>query len=340
MTVQHISNLGTGFSLFACLILLSAYLFFLPDMRKNWVGKVCCCFLLLSLAALQWLHSLYFSNGTPLLETRSYGVLLTSIPPCFYLFSRTILSAEPEKSRFHWVDVAHSVPVLTALLLPISVLPPFAFLFGTGYTFWFTRQVLKMRGQSKRFKFELFFFAMFAVMALGALLLGLMLPKIDSSVFFIAYGNAISIALMLILSALLFFPELLSDILLASQLTYAKSRLEGVDIETKLKELDKLMVLDKQYQNEDLSLATLAELIDLNSHQLSEMINSQFGFGFPRYVREQRVNAAKKMLIKESNVSILAISMETGFKSQSNFYTAFKEITGMSPGKYRKTADL
>jgi AraC-like DNA-binding protein len=28
--------------------------------------------------------------------------------------------------------------------------------------------------------------------------------------------------------------------------------------------------------------------------------------------------------------------MDAGFKSQSNFYAAFKEVTGMSPGDYRK----
>lgn len=340
MTLIHLSNLAAGFSLFACLILLAAYLFFLPDMRKNWVGKLTCTVLLLSLAALQLMHSWQFSFGAPLLEIRAYGVLLTSIPPCFYLFSRTILSADPASSQFSAKDLLHALPIIASLFLPLSVLPPFAFMFGTGYTFWFTRQVVKMRGHTKRFKFELFFFALFAVMALGALALGLALPKINASVFFIAYANAISIALMLIVAALLFFPQLLSDILLVSQLTYAKSRLADIDIETKLKELDKLMALDKQYQNEDLSLATLAELVELNPHQLSELINSHFGYGFPRYVREQRINAAKKILLKDTQVSILAIGMETGFKSQSNFYTAFKEITGMSPGKYRKTADL
>jgi AraC-like DNA-binding protein len=28
--------------------------------------------------------------------------------------------------------------------------------------------------------------------------------------------------------------------------------------------------------------------------------------------------------------------MDTGFRSQSSFYAAFKEVTGQSPGDYRK----
>jgi len=93
---------------------------------------------------------------------------------------------------------------------------------------------------------------------------------------------------------------------------------------------------DKLYQNEELSLSLLADQLDLSTHQLSELINTQFDVNFPRYIREQRIIEAKRLLIEEPTTSILSISMETGFKSQSNFYTAFKEITGISPGQYRK----
>ena len=96
------------------------------------------------------------------------------------------------------------------------------------------------------------------------------------------------------------------------------------------------MTVDKHFQNEDLSLSNLADSLELSSHQLSELINSHFGYGFPRYIRDQRINEAKRLLIEEPATSVLAVSMETGFKSQSNFYTAFKDITGLSPGQFRK----
>ena len=44
------------------------------------------------------------------------------------------------------------------------------------------------------------------------------------------------------------------------------------------------------------------------------------------------------MLRTDDKSSVLSISMMTGFKSQSNFYTAFKEVTGESPGEYRKNS--
>ncbi len=333
---NYFNILLTGFSIFTCLILLAAYLFFLPDMRKSRSSKISCIVLLLGLATLQSMHSMYFFEQLTLLDGRAYGFLLTLIPPSFYFFSRAILSGATAQAHIKSSDLAHGLPPILALILPISILPVVAFVFGTGYTFWFTRVIVQLRGHTNRFKFELFFFAMFAAMALGALILGLFLPSMDPHIFYSAYANSISIALLLILSSLLFFPELLSDILLVTEMAYANSRLGGIDTDLKLKELDKLVILDKQFQNEDLSLTTLSELIELTPHQLSELINSHHGFGFPRYIREQRVHEAKRLLREDTKSSILAISMETGFKSQSNFYTAFKEIVGMSPGQYRK----
>ena len=84
-----------------------------------------------------------------------------------------------------------------------------------------------------------------------------------------------------------------------------------------------------------LNLGIVAEAMGLGSHQLSELINTEFGYGFSRYVREQRVAEAIHLLSEDSRASILSISLATGFRSQSNFYAAFKEITGQAPGVYR-----
>jgi AraC-like DNA-binding protein len=48
------------------------------------------------------------------------------------------------------------------------------------------------------------------------------------------------------------------------------------------------------------------------------------------------VDAAKALLVNAPSQSILSISMDTGFRSQSAFYAAFKEVTGQSPGEFRE----
>lgn len=331
--INHLSILLAGFSIFACLILLAAYLFFLPNMRKSIEGKIACCALLISLMLLQFGHYSYFAQNIALLEHRAYGGLLMIVPAIFYFFSRFILLPDAGARK---IDLVHILLPLCSVVLPISVLPPLAFLVGTVYTFWFVRVVFSFRSQSGRFKFELFFFGMFALMAFAALILGLSLPYLDATVFYHSYSNAVSIAILSIMAALIFFPELLSDILLITELAYTQSKLGNVDIDLKVDELERLMRTDKYFQNEEMNITHLAECLGLSSHQLSELINTRYGYGFPRFVREHRVREAKRLLVLEPDSSILSISMQVGFKSQSNFYTAFKEISGESPGSYRK----
>lgn len=329
----HLSALLAGFSFVSAIILLFAYLFFLDDMRKSSAGKLACSVVLISLAGLQYGHFLFFTEGLDLLSSRVYATLLVIIPPAFFFFGREVLFPNVQ---YQWIDGLHAIAPALSFALSIEMIPGYAFLFGTAYTFWFACILYKLKDQRSRYKFEFFFFSMFAGMALIALILGLLLPYLDASIFYLSYSNAISLAMMLIVAALLIFPELLSDIMLITEIAYAKSKLQGVDTPRKLAELNELMINGKHYENEDLSLTAVAELLELSSHQLSELINTHHDCGFPKFIRQHRVSAAKKLLLSQPDASVLSVSMMTGFKSQSNFYTAFKELTGQSPANYRK----
>ena len=96
------------------------------------------------------------------------------------------------------------------------------------------------------------------------------------------------------------------------------------------------MHVDKLYQQNNLDLQTMAGELHLSSHQLSELINTKLDMSFSRYLRVQRINASKTLLIEQPKASVLSIGMEVGFSSQSNYYEAFKELTGSTPGKFRK----
>ena len=103
-----------------------------------------------------------------------------------------------------------------------------------------------------------------------------------------------------------------------------------------LVKLATLMSTDRIYADSELNLRRLAERLGLSTHQLSELINARLGKGFSRYLREQRIDAAKAMLCAEPSASVLSVGLGVGFTSQSNFYEAFREIEGMTPGQYRK----
>ena len=292
---------------------------------------ICAC-LLAALVGLQLGHWHSLQTGFELFDSKIYVALLLVTPPAFFFFSREILMPDSPRSM---VQLVHLLPVALTFFLRANLVIPVALAIGAGYTIWFVRVVFGLRRHVRRFKFEVFFFTFFALLAVLVLILGIASPYIASSVFYMAYANFTGIAFVLIMTALIGFPELLSDISAAAELAYAKSTLNDVDVDDKLNRLDALMREDKLFQNENLNLTLVAEALELTPHQLSELINTKFGQGFSRYVREQRVAEAKRLLRDDRKSSILSISLMIGFRSQSNFYVAFRDVTGQSPGDYR-----
>src|SRR5690606_4732657 len=161
---------------------------------------------------------------------------------------------------------------------------------------------------------------------------------IDDVWFYHLYCHAIGLGIAILLVALVANPTLIGDLSEAARAKYGTSTLGGVDVPGTLRKLHDLMTTQKLYQNENLTLSSLAAALGISGHQLSELVNSRLGMGFSRYVRERRVEAAKALLAAAPNQSILSVSLDVGFRSQSAFYAAFKESTGQSPGDFRAAA--
>lgn len=333
--LTQLTMLVIGFSVFSAAILLIAYLFFIKDMRKTVSSMLACTVLLAALSGLQLSHWQFLQTATELFESRFYVAMLLLTPPAFYFFSREILLPD---SRIALSDVVHLLPISLSFVMPSSLVIPVALTVGAGYAIWLVRIVLGIRRQVRRFKFEVFFFGFFALLATTVLILAIAAPYVSSALFYLTYANMTGLALILVVSALISFPDLLNDISAAAELTYAASTLKHIDTVSRVQELERLMGEDKLFQNENLNLSSLANAIELSPHQLSELINTHFGFGFSRYVRERRVAEARELLLADKSSSVLSIGLMTGFKSQSNFYTAFRDVTGQSPGEYRKNS--
>jgi AraC-like DNA-binding protein len=333
--LSHLTLWIIGFTVFSAAALLVAYWFFMPDLRKSRCSKLSCAALLVCLMGLQCFHYMYFSLSFDSLVDPFYLALLLLTPPLFCFFSRHVLFPDTRVPIWQLLQIA---PVLLVLVLPESSIPPIAFAIGTGYTVWFAVIVYRVRNQHNRFKFEMFFFGLFALMAVVALALGLLMPYIDHQIFYVIYSWAIGSAMFCVLVAIMVFPEMVSDIQRVADMAYAKSKLGGIDIHAKQIQLEALMLQEEIYQDEKLNLSMIADMLALSVHQLSELINTQYGYGFSRFVRQKRVEKAKLLLVDEPTISVLSISLMTGFQSQSNFYSAFKEVTGESPGHYRKSA--
>lgn len=331
--IAVITQLVIGYAVICAAVLLVCYLFFLRDMQKSAFSKLSCAALLAALTGLQLLHWQFLQDGADLFASTLYVFLLIATPPMFYFFSREVLLPE---TQVRLSDAVHLLPLALVFVMPNDLVTPVALTIGVGYSIWLVNVVFGLRRHVRRFKFELFFFGFFALFAIAVLVLALADDYLAPSVFHIAYANITGLALILIATALIGFPEILSDISAAARLAYSASTLKQVNVAEKLAALDRLMVEDKLFQNENLNLTAVAEALCLSPHQVSEMVNGQFGYGYSRYIREQRIEEAKRLLRADDTSSILSISLMTGFKSQSNFYAAFREIAGESPGAYRK----
>jgi AraC-like DNA-binding protein len=98
--------------------------------------------------------------------------------------------------------------------------------------------------------------------------------------------------------------------------------------------------MDKQqpYLNQDLSLTTLADLLDLSRTQLSALINAQAEKHFYDFINAYRIKYFVER-IKQRDHEIYALeslALDSGFKSYTSFYRVFKRTYGMSPRVFIK----
>jgi AraC-like DNA-binding protein len=105
-----------------------------------------------------------------------------------------------------------------------------------------------------------------------------------------------------------------------------------------IEQLTIYMETEKPYLNPSLSIRSLSEEIQMNSRELSVLINQHLKQHFFDFVNEYRIEEAKLILKnpEKKEFTILEILYEVGFNSKSSFNTAFKKHTGLTPTQFRK----
>lgn len=322
-----------GFSLGAALLLALAGATAYAHAQPAPIARASGVVLLATLAALQVAHGQWLLQHAGWAGTRPYVALLFVAAAACFLFFRGAL--QPRESERSWHLLAYA-PVALATILPTGVALPLAFAGGVAGATWLAVLVHRLRAQRARFRIERGVFAAHAVIALAVLAIGLASPWIGFGVYVLAYAILIGLGLFAALYLLLRFPDLPSRAVEAVATAYSVSTLARVDRDAAIARLRRTMEEERAWLDENLDLAGLAAMVGLNPHQLSELVNTQFGVGFSRYVRGHRVEAARRMLLAEPDASVLSIGLAVGFTSQSNFYAAFREITGEVPGRYRR----
>jgi putative ABC transport system permease protein len=101
--------------------------------------------------------------------------------------------------------------------------------------------------------------------------------------------------------------------------------------------LKKVVKANLYYQDPELSLSSLAEKLELTTHELSRIINMVLKKSFNDFINEYRVQAVVHKMQDPGydHITLLGIAYESGFNSQSTFNRIFKQMTGKSPLEYK-----
>ena len=328
-----------GFSIGAALLLMTAFAFTYRSMAMPWQSRVAGYVMLLGFALTQLFHARYLTEMDSVLVSRAYILIIICQSVGFYWLFLGLL--RPPEQKWHlreWFVLPATI--IGGVIVPLNVAIPVAMLGGTLAAVHLGRLVYRLRAQRRWFLLEFRVLMLFALIAATMAAASFAEPVLGWRNFAASYALLIGAGFALVLHLLLRFPDIVSKTEQAVASAYAVSTLSRIDRDSAISEIKRLFEQEKIYQAEDLSLAKLAELTQLSAHQLSELINTHFQMGFSRLVRQYRVEAAKSMLTEEPRASVLSVGLSVGFNSQSNFYVAFKEITGVVPGQFRKQLSL
>jgi AraC family transcriptional regulator len=91
----------------------------------------------------------------------------------------------------------------------------------------------------------------------------------------------------------------------------------------------------EEHLAEEISLATLAELVNLSLFHFARAFKQSFGVPPHRYHSARRMDRARSLLQRPA-LSVTQIGVQTGFRETSSFTRAFRRLTGVTPTEYRR----
>ena len=108
-----------------------------------------------------------------------------------------------------------------------------------------------------------------------------------------------------------------------------------------LKRMDELLGEKELYQQQDLTIANVAEQLKEHPRSISVALNTYYKRNFNSYINQYRIRKAEALLKAgyTKSKSIEGLSQEVGFRSKASFYRAFKENTDITPVDYIKKLD-
>ena len=117
-------------------------------------------------------------------------------------------------------------------------------------------------------------------------------------------------------------------------LEHQKNYLKGTTLSTnEIVNRIKYIIDDSPIENIP-KVKELCEMLSLSRYQMNILFEKSEGIGILEYIQKKKMEYSK-ILLKETNKSILHISNEIGYENPSKFSRAFSKYYGILPSKYR-----
>ena len=109
-------------------------------------------------------------------------------------------------------------------------------------------------------------------------------------------------------------------------------------IESLQRKIQQKIVFEKKYRDKSYTAKMLAEELETNTRYIAATLSMRYNTKFNNYINKYRINDAISMLTNKryAEMNMEEIGLIVGFSNRQSFYTAFKEVTGVSPKVYKR----
>ncbi|HEY6450190.1 MAG TPA: AraC family transcriptional regulator [Candidatus Cybelea sp.] len=115
---------------------------------------------------------------------------------------------------------------------------------------------------------------------------------------------------------------------------YLPARLAGSDVRLSRRRLQRVVDYIHDHLSQDLSLAELAQLVDMSPSHFKVIFKQSMGLPVHQYVIRSRVEYATD-LIAHGKLSLSDVALQAGFANQSHMARSMKRLTGVTPSAIR-----
>ncbi len=322
-----LSSVGLGISSFFGFFLL----------KNNKLENRLLAWLLIALS-LRITKSIFYTHIELPLIIKNLGLAANlAVGPLLFLYVGLLLG----KKKLHRLDALHFIPAIGYLVLS-PILPN-----GGDSTFWtFSYSLILLQSFTyvglsiysliqNRMKVAEKNINWASVLTCGLAVMWLIYALIF--VKFLPLYALGSVSFSILIFILLFVALNHHKLFRGSTSRYLNSRISDKEGSAHFSSLQELVLSEKLYRNSELSLATLAEKMDLLERDISLIINKYGNCNFSQFVNELRVNEAKRLLKQDAKTKIIAIAFDSGFNNLGTFNNVFKSIAGVTPSEFRKS---